>query len=220
MTRYATLVLLGTFILVALGCRPEAEPEEPAEPVAEAPVPSHPAPAAGPMDAAATAHLAPADPASGISGTVRFEQEMGGVRVMAEVSGLPPGKHGLHIHEGGECTPPFDSAGGHLDPFQIDHGCPPEPIRHLGDLGNIEVGADGTGSFDQVIDKISLVDPHHQVAQRAVIVHAAPDDCRTQPTGASQGRLACGVIRLASPPSGQGGQMAHQPPSDEPPGAH
>jgi Cu-Zn family superoxide dismutase len=192
-------------------CR--AKSDEPAAPASGEAVPtasasSTPSPAqppqhhgGGPPPSAvgtkAVAQLRPADPKSKISGTVTFTQEMGGVRVVADVSGLKPGKHGFHIHQKGECTSPFKSAGDHLNPYNLAHSCPPEQLRHLGDLGSIEVGPDGKGHYDQVVDKISVVDPFHLVVGKSVIVHAGSDDCKTQPSGGSGDRIACGVIQLA-----------------------
>lgn len=213
MIRYATVVTLGTLALAAAGCQPESE-EPPAE-QGQATQPATPegaSPAESAAQATAVAHLEPADASSGISGTVRFTQESNGVRVRVEVSGLTPGNHGFHIHENGECAPPFESAGDHLNPYDLEHACPPEGVRHLGDLGNIEVGPDGTGSFEQVIDKISLVDPAHQIAGRAVVIHGGEDDCASQPAGDSGERVACGVIQASSHSSGGEAPADHQVP--------
>ena len=217
MTRYTSLVVLGTLVLVASGCGPKSEQPAPAaEPAAQHSTPAeHSSGQESMIGTTATAQLQPADPSSGVSGTVTFTQEMGGVHVVADVSGLTPGKHGFHIHENGECTPPFDSAGGHWNPYNLDHGCPPAFKRHVGDLGNIEVGPDGKGHFDQVIDKISVVDPHHLVVGRALIVHAGEDDCKTQPSGGSGARIACGVIQLTSKPGGDGSAPPQQPPTGQ-----
>jgi superoxide dismutase, Cu-Zn family len=213
MVRYGVFVMVGVVALAAAGCGPKPEETEPApaatSEAAEPSAPDHSSgqqhtPPAGGVGATATAQLQPADASSGVTGMVTFTQELGGVRVVADVSGLTPGNHGFHIHQNGECTPPFTSAGDHLNPYSAEHSCPPEQVRHLGDLGSIEIGADGKGHYDQLVDKISLVDPHHQVAGKAVLVHAGADDCKTQPTGGSGDRIACGVITPAHQ------QPAHQ----------
>jgi superoxide dismutase, Cu-Zn family len=210
--RYGVCLMLGVVALTAVECR--AKPKETAMPAAagkaaptasasSAPSPAQPpqhhgnAPLASAIGTKATAQLRPADAKSKISGTVTFTQEMGGVRVVADVSGLKPGKHGFHIHQNGVCASPFTSAGDHLNPFNLEHSCPPEHLRHLGDLGSIQVGPDGKGHYNQVVDKISVVDPHHLIVGKSVLVHAGPDDCKSQPSGGSGDRIACGVIQLA-----------------------
>ena len=208
MTRYAWILVLGSLVLTTAACQPK--PAGPSDETGQAePKPAPMAEPAAPAQAMAVAHLQPAEASSGISGTVTFSQEEGGVHVHAVVSGLTPGKHGLHIHVKGECVPPFTSAGDHLNPYDYDHGCPPANIRHLGDLGNVEVGPDGKGTYDQVVDKISLVDPEHQIEGRSLILHEGEDDCKTQPSGNSGARIACGVIEAA--PAGAGDQAQASP---------
>jgi Cu-Zn family superoxide dismutase len=121
-----------------------------------------------------------------------------GVKVHAEVSGITPaGKHGIHVHEIGECMPPdFGTAGGHFNPSGAPHACPPTSERHSGDLGNIEVDAEGNGTLD-LTDSILTIDGSDlSVVGRAVILHGGEDDCTTQPSGDSGPRIACGVISL------------------------
>lgn len=89
--------------------------------------------------------------ADGLSGTVTFTQEGYKVKLVAEISGAKPGKHGIHVHEYGDCTgPDYQTAGGHLNPDGAAHGCPGSSEFHPGDLGNIEVGPDGHGRLDFV----------------------------------------------------------------------
>jgi Cu-Zn family superoxide dismutase len=128
------------------------------------------------------------------------------VRVVADVAGVsPPGNHGFHIHENGKCErdpgKDFTTAGGHFNPAGVPHACPDAASHHAGDLGNIVINADGTGHVDVTTSALSLSGAS-SVVGRAVILHASPDDCATQPTGNAGGRLACGVI-AASGASGQ-----------------
>lgn len=148
----------------------------------------------------ATAELMPLGD-SGVSGVVTFTMmPEGKVRIEADITGLSPGMHGMHIHEFGDCSAPDGmSAGGHFNPDGVDHGSPDGATHHAGDFGNIEADAGGRAQFELVIDTatFSLAGGKYDVAGRAVIVHEKPDDFG-QPTGNAGGRLACGVIEEPS----------------------
>lgn len=127
-------------------------------------------------------------------GTVEFTPTDEGVRVVANVSGLAPGEHGFHIHEFGDCSAPdAESAGGHYAPYGNPHGAPTDSVRHMGDLGNITVGADSSGQLVWVDPMIEMTGVN-SIIGKSVIVHQNPDDFTTQPTGGAGPRLACGVI--------------------------
>lgn len=136
---------------------------------------------------------------SNVKGTIKFTQEANGVRVEANVEGLTPGQHGFHVHEHGDLSKPdLTSAGGHFNPGKHKHAGRDAAERHIGDLGNLEAGADGRATA-------SFVDPHlklhgaHSILGRAVIIHAKADDLKSQPTGDAGGRVAGGVIGIAAP---------------------
>lgn len=133
-------------------------------------------------------------------GEVRFVRDAAGVRVEAHISGIEgSGPHGFHVHENGTCDPPsFESAGGHFNPAAAEHACPPTSPRHAGDLGNVEIGEDGSGHLEMTTDLLSL-DGDDSVIGKAVLVHGHVDDCASQPSGDAGPRLACGVVALSQP---------------------
>lgn len=142
----------------------------------------------------AEAQLAPTQ-GNKVSGTVTFVQSGDKLKVFAEVSGLTPGLHGFHIHEKGDCSAPDGtSAGGHFNPTSKPHGNPERGDHHHGDM--VQLVADDKGNARQVsyIEGSTLGDGPNNIIGRSVIVHAAVDDYKTQPTGNSGARQACGVI--------------------------
>lgn len=131
---------------------------------------------------------------SAVAGKVSFVRAEAGVKLSLEVKGLAPGKHGFHIHEFGDCSAPdASSAGGHFNPSGDPHAGPMDAARHAGDMGNLEADATGVAKLEYVDAKMSF-EGASSILGRGVIVHANPDDLKTQPTGNAGGRLACGVI--------------------------
>ena len=133
-----------------------------------------------------------------VSGTVTFTAAADGVKIHAEIAGLTPGKHGFHVHEFGDCSAAdASSAGAHFNPTNQPHAGPDTAARHEGDMGNIEADASGNAKLDYVDHQISLTDDAKSAIGRSVVVHAKPDDLKTQPSGDSGARIACGVIGWA-----------------------
>jgi Cu-Zn family superoxide dismutase len=131
-------------------------------------------------------------------GTATLTQVGDVVRIVLEVQGLPPGTKGVHIHEVGSCeAPTFTSAGGHFNPLGKQHGLLNQQGPHAGDLANIVIGPDGKGRLETSASLVTLGAGPNSILDAngsALIIHAAPDDFRTDPTGNSGARIACGVI--------------------------
>lgn len=159
----------------------------------------HASTAASPAPSSATAELEGKE-GSKISGKVVFKQAGGEVKITAHVSGVEGGgSRGFHLHEVGDCTPPdFTSAGSHFNPSGAPHGAPTAAQHHAGDLGNIQIGADGSGHLELTSRGMTVGPGPSSVVGRAVILHEKADDLTTQPTGNAGGRVACGVVKADS----------------------
>ncbi len=131
-------------------------------------------------------------------GTATFGAGKGGVVVKVTVAGLPPGKHGIHLHAAGKCEPPdFKSAGGHLNPGGKQHGLHNPQGAHAGDLPNLVVGKDGRAKATFTAKGATLAEGVGSLLGpdgAALVIHADADDEKTDPAGNSGARIACGVI--------------------------
>lgn len=132
-------------------------------------------------------------------GVAELAEEEDGVRVKVNVTGLPEGVHGFHFHEIGKCeAPDFESAGGHFNPTGADHGLENESGPHAGDLPNLEVGADGTADEEFLVELVTLESGQDNSLLHedgtALVIHAEADDGKTQPSGNSGDRIACGTV--------------------------
>ncbi|WP_395613032.1 superoxide dismutase family protein [Allosphingosinicella sp.] len=121
------------------------------------------------------------------------------VRIRVTVRGFAPGTHGVHLHQIGRCDAPgFESAGPHWNPTSHQHGRLNPQGPHLGDLPNLEVGANGAGRIDFSVPVPAATaagaNPLLDADGTAVVIHAAADDLRTDPSGNSGARIACGVL--------------------------
>ena len=130
------------------------------------------------------------------TGEVKFTQKGDKVMVTGLVSGLKPNaEHGFHVHDKGDCSSGDGmSTGGHFNPGGKAHGAHGAMEQHAGDLPSLKADASGTSRFSFESSTISVGSGAANVMERGLIVHRDPDDYKTQPTGNSGPRLACGVI--------------------------
>ena len=173
-------LLVGLIFLAFAGFIAQAQPEEKSS---------------APLKAIAVLH-----PTAGnkVSGTVTFTEVADGVQIHADITGLTAGNHGFHVHEFGDCSAAdASSAGTHFNPAKKPHAGPDATERHVGDMGNVEADASGKATLEYVDHQISLTNDQDSVIGRSVVVHAKADDLKTQPSGDSGARIACGVIGRA-----------------------
>ena len=131
------------------------------------------------------------------SGTVNFYQLGDKVRVVGNVSGLVPGReHGFHIHDAGDCSSGDGmSAKGHFNPMGKPHGHYSTMERHAGDMPVLKADANGNARFQADLDVMTVTPGPASIVGRGLIVHADPDDYKTQPTGNAGARIACAAIQ-------------------------
>lgn len=135
------------------------------------------------------------------AGTVELVSTGNALSLQVAATGLPEGPHGFHLHTTGECAAPdFTSAGGHLNPADREHGHENPAGSHLGDLPNLVVAADGTATTTMELGNgdAGTLEALFDADGTAVMVHADPDDYRTDPTGNAGSRIACGVLERAT----------------------
>jgi superoxide dismutase, Cu-Zn family len=171
------LVMLATVALATAGCaRDEMELGEP-------------------MPAGRTAIALMRTAAGADAGRATATEVAGGIRFTIDARAVPPGTHGAHIHTVGRCDPPgFESAGPHWNPTGALHGTSNPQGPHTGDLPNLIVGADGRGAMGIIIAGATM-DGLLDADGSSFVIHAAADDLRTDPSGNSGGRIACGVFQ-------------------------
>ena len=198
------VILMGSMLVGAgatVGCtQKEATPaaqETPSTTASTEPATTSP-PAGG--GAAGGEHRVDLMPGQGaeVGGALSLVTSDGAVVMTGAVTGLKPGsKHGFHIHEKGDCSSPdFKSAGDHFNPTSQSHGDPAMPPHHLGDIPNLVADDMGKAPVNARIEGVTLGDHGpNDIVGRAVVVHADEDDYKTQPSGNSGDRMACGVIR-------------------------
>ena len=129
-----------------------------------------------------------------VLGTVRVFSEPTGVMLRIDAAGVPAGQHGVHVHTTGRCDPPgFTSAGPHWNPTERKHGHRNPAGFHMGDLGNLGVGADGRLIAGLLVPQ-ATIDALRDADGAALVLHAKADDEVTDPSGNSGDRIACAVL--------------------------
>ena len=163
-------------------------------------------------EAPKTATVEVKDQSGKVVGNIALTAGESGLAMNAKFAGLPPGIHGFHIHDKGICKGDFATAGGHYNPGHTKHGILAEQGRHSGDLPNIDVPASGAVNVDLFLTGVSLTpgSPINLNDQdgASFVIHAGPDDYKTDPSGNSGGRIACGVLEVAKPAAAKPGASA------------
>ena len=128
------------------------------------------------------------------AGWLKMKKDGDDVEITGKLKNLPPGDHGMHIHQVGRCdAPDFESAGGHYNPTMKQHGQDNPQGWHAGDLGNIDIGSNGEGSVRMKAKNLELWAGDSAMG-KSVVVHAKKDDMKTDPSGDSGERIACGIV--------------------------
>jgi len=128
-------------------------------------------------------------------GTVTFRQlNTGQVEIEVNLTGVPSGQHGFHLHEKGDCGDNGNAAGAHFNPSSMPHGDPTATSHHAGDFGNVLADDSGNVRVTRTVTGITVAPGPNSVVGHAVILHANPDDMTTQPSGNAGPRIACGVV--------------------------
>jgi Cu-Zn family superoxide dismutase len=184
---FATMLLTIPGVLISCSTTPSSESTEAPSAAAETNVTPR-----------ATAELK--DGTGKAVGTATFTADGSGVLLSVSLEGLPAGEHAIHVHETGACdAPDFKTAGGHFNPEGKQHGLENPMGSHAGDMPNFTVDADGKASIEnrKVSASLNQDSPDYLLKSggTALVIHAGPDDQKTDPSGDAGARIACGVIR-------------------------
>lgn len=193
MKTYGKLIIICSMIIILMACRSEPKMEAEDEDVLTEEAIETRAEASKPINVSLIDN-------EGIEiGMATLEEGKQGVKISVEGHHLPAGLHGFHIHEKGICeTPDFESAGGHFNPDNKQHGFNNPEGPHAGDIENLEVNEDGTVKAEFINDRVTLKkeEVHSLLSKEGttLMIHSDEDDYISQPAGNSGERIACGVI--------------------------
>ena len=137
-------------------------------------------------------------------GMVHF-QDMndGSTEVTVDLTSVPAGVHGFHVHDKGDCSNDAQAAGGHFNPTGAPHGAPDAASHHAGDFGNVTADEKGEVHTKFMTKSVTVAAGPNSVIGHAVVLHANPDDLTSQPAGNAGARIACGVVQAMT------GEMHH-----------
>ena len=199
--RAAFTLTAGAFLLSLAACSREAAPVDDtalANDVAGNTVAADDGMMAGNAAGGAAQSFTIADASGKSLGSVAVGEGAGGVTLTVTASGMPAGAHGLHLHEAGRCDgTKFESAGKHWNPANKQHGRDNPQGAHLGDLANLDIDASGAGTASLTVAGAAMASGTNLLADAdgtSLVVHAKPDDYKTDPSGASGDRIACAVL--------------------------
>lgn len=190
-------IIISAVLLAACGRNDDQAADMRTMPADPAPAAAEAAPPGQPPEGA-TVQLAPTQ-GNTVTGSLALAESPQGVRITGAIQGLKPDtEHGFHIHEKGDCSAPdASSAGGHFNPTQQPHGNPASEAHHAGDMINIRADSEGVAQVDTTAPGATMhAGQGTDVLGKAVVVHQKPDDYKSQPSGDSGDRIACGVIAI------------------------
>ncbi|MGW8123938.1 superoxide dismutase family protein [Roseivirga echinicomitans] len=184
------ILLIGAVAAMSFGCAQKKENTEETKVATEV--------AAEPLKTVTVELSSKSD--SFLKGTAVFKElANGNIQLDVNLNSIEPGNHAVHIHAIGDCSAADGtSAGGHWNPTGVAHGNRASSEEfHKGDIGNLIIGEDGTGSLSMEVEGWSIGgDDSSSILNKALIVHAGPDDFTSQPAGAAGPRVGCGVIAM------------------------
>lgn len=146
----------------------------------------------------ATAIINSTSDPSEVLGEAEFTTTADAMLIEVTMTNAPSGEHAFHIHETGNCSEQGKAAGGHFNPDDVKHGLITEDgfeNAHAGDLGNITIAEDGTGTKSITVERLTFTEGNYAIGNLSVILHEKPDDFG-QPTGNAGGRVGCGIIEI------------------------